>query len=132
MVMNQDMLPEDLRRFILTIPSIPYLEAILLFRNEPNQPWETETVGRRLYMPEEQAEDIIKTLCAAHICAPLPDRPNQYQYQPESESLANLINCLATFYAKNLIEVTNMIHGQSSKNHRVRQFAEAFRWRKEK
>lgn len=49
--MAREPIPEDVRRFILTsIISVPYLEALLLLRNAPNQWWESATVAQRLYI----------------------------------------------------------------------------------
>ena len=38
--MDNAAIPEDIRRFVLTsIPSVPFLEALLLMRAAPEQPW---------------------------------------------------------------------------------------------
>ncbi len=40
-------IPEDLRRLILTaIPSVPYLEAMLLLRMAPERQWDTREVAQ--------------------------------------------------------------------------------------
>ena len=47
-------IPDDLRRFILiSIVSVPHLEALLLLRATPHQEWDGQAVSRRLYIPEQ-------------------------------------------------------------------------------
>jgi hypothetical protein len=50
-------IPEELRRFILTsVPSVPFLEALLLMRADQTQPWRSDTLAARLYVREKTAE----------------------------------------------------------------------------
>ena len=126
--MSTEKLADDLRTFILSIPSIPHLEAILLLKGPPVRPWALDAIGRRLYLAKDQVRIILRRLCAAHICAALPDQPDQYIYQPQSAELVDLIERLVTFYAHNLIEVTNLIHANTSQKN-VQQYADAFKWR---
>jgi len=126
--MSTEKLTDDLRIFILSIPSIPYLEAILLFKGPPVRPWESEAIGRRLYLARDQVKVILRKLCSARICSAVPGRPGQYIYKPESPELDELINKLIDFYAHNLIEVTHLIHANASQKN-VQQYADAFKWR---
>jgi len=49
--------PEELRRFVLTsIPSVPFLEALLLLRANPTQQWHADTLAQRLYVRERTAQ----------------------------------------------------------------------------
>ena len=58
--MTQTPVPDEVRRFVLTsVPSVPYLEALLLLRAGGDQPWDALRVSRRLYIGEAQALDII-------------------------------------------------------------------------
>jgi hypothetical protein len=126
--MCKENLTDDLRQFILSIPSIPYLEAILLLKGPPIRPWSSETVGKRLYLAKDQVGIIMRRLCDAHICNVVPDHPDQYIYHPESTELDDLISRLINFYAHNLIEVTHLIHSNASQKN-VQQYADAFKWR---
>lgn len=126
--MVKDKLTDDLRDFILSIPSIPYLEAILLLKGPPIRPWSSETVGKRLYLAKDQVGIIMRELCDAQICTAVPDHPDQYIYHPESTELDDLICRLIDFYAHNLIEVTHLIHANTSQKN-VQQYADAFKWR---
>lgn len=125
------MFSDELRRFILRIPSIPFLEALLLLRSAPSETWDAEMVARRLYINSQQAIELLKGLAAAHICTEVKRNPDHFIYKPESDELRTLIDELADEYAHNLIEVTNVIHANSNKDQKIHLLADAFVWRKE-
>jgi hypothetical protein len=133
--MDNAAIPEDLRRFVLTtIPSVPFLEALLLMRADPAQPWSTDTLARRLYVREKVAEGLLAELCRSGIAVPWPDAgpcvgAEGYCYRPREEILRERIDRLADLYATNLVEVTHLIH--SSLDRKAQQFADAFKWRKD-
>jgi hypothetical protein len=113
-------LPADLRRFILTsIPSVPYLEAVLLLRAEPQKEWDASQLARRLYVPERTGAELLEQL---------PSGTAGLHYAPDAE-LADLLDRLAQAYATNLVTVTDLIHSRIDR--RAQQFADAFRFRKE-
>jgi len=124
---------EDVRRFILALPSVPHLEAILLMRRSVGASWQADALAKYLYITEEQAGSLLKDLCVAGICGFEPAAPARHFYRPDSAELAKLIDRLSDFYARNIIEVTNIIHANAQKNHskKIQQFADAFRLRKE-
>ena len=128
--MNSSTLSSELRRFIHSIASIPQLEAILLLQQAPEHVWTETTLAQRLYLNKEQAAIMLKELCEAGICAPAPNTHNNFVYAPISTELRKLINQLAVYYPRNLIEVTNMIHSTSGQ--RIKQFADAFKFFKDK
>jgi hypothetical protein len=128
--MNLPLIPEDLRRFILTsVESVPYLEAVLLLRGEPRTPWDIKLVARRLYISDRKSADILLALHGAGLIAHTADDPAQWCYRPVSSELRDMVNRLAALYASNLVEVTHLIHSRHDR--RAQQFAEAFRWRKD-
>jgi Mn-dependent DtxR family transcriptional regulator len=127
--MANDEIPEDLRRFILTsIPSVPYLEALLLLRGQPREWWDSKRVAQRLHVSEKVSRAILEEQGAVGIAAVDPSGP-LYRYQPGSEELRSMIDRLAKFYASHLVEVTNLIHSETSKM--AQHFADAFKWWKE-
>jgi DNA-binding IclR family transcriptional regulator len=127
--MNRDNLPDDIRRFILTsIPSVPYLESVLLLRKESGSHWSASQLARRLYLPEAQTAGILESLEASGIVTKVPHAQPSYRYQPAAQ-LAQMLDGVAQHYAADLLAVTNLIH--SGLNRRANQFADAFRWRKE-
>jgi len=131
MAMDKPSIPEDLRRFVLTsIPSVPFLEALLLMRADPAQAWRRETLARRLYVREKMAEGLLADLCTAGIAVQCDDAgADGYRYGPSDAGLRERIDLLADVYATHLVEVTHLIH--SSLDRKAQQFADAFKWRKD-
>ena len=127
--MNRKDLPDDIRRFILTsVPSVPYIESLLLLRREPGSSWNASLLARRIYVPEPQAAGLLDTLEASGIATRVAGEEDAFRYAPAPE-LAALLDRLATHYAANLLAITDLIH--SGLNRRANQFADAFRWRKD-
>lgn len=128
--MEKAPIPEDLRRFVLTsIPSVPFLEALLLLRADPAQEWHGDTLAQRLYVRERSALALLEDLCRAGMAAPCADSPGCYQYRPGSDQLDARIAALAELYATHLVDVTHLIH--SSLDRKAQQFADAFKLRKD-
>lgn len=126
--MTSSELPADLRRFILTsIPSVPYLEAVLLLRADPGLAWGSSQLARRLYVPEPAGLELVALLRASGIAADA-EAPGCIRYQPD-EALSVLIEGVAAAYTQDLVAVTRLIHSRIDR--RAQQFADAFRFRKE-
>ncbi len=129
-VMADTSIPEDIRRFILTsITSVPYLEAMLLVRSEPERTWDGTRLAQRLYLSDKVAEQILAELHAAGVLVPAEDAACAYRYRPAGAELRARIDRLADVYAKNLVEVTALIHSNTASI--VQRFADAFKWRKD-
>jgi hypothetical protein len=127
--MAREPIPEDVRRFILSsIISVPYLEALLLLRNAPDQSWDRTTVAQRLYISEKTATELLADLSAAGFIV-VTKSESSYRYHPNSDELRQMTDQLAETYAKNLVEITNIIHSKTGK--KAQQFADAFKWRKD-
>ena len=121
-------IPDEVRRFILTsIPSVPYLEALLLLRAEPRQHWDAHRLAGRLYIGEPQASALLQAMQQAGVTQPQDD--GRFSYGPAQPELGALIARLADAYAQDLVGVTDLIHSRVDK--RAQQFADAFRWKKE-
>jgi Mn-dependent DtxR family transcriptional regulator len=128
--MTSGELTDEVRRFILTsIPSVPYLEAILLLRTEPATGWDAQRVARRLYVSEKQAAELLQSLAQAGIAQLNDASASLYRYEPAAPELAERLEQLADAYAANLVGVTGLIHSRIDK--RAQQFADAFRLRKD-
>jgi hypothetical protein len=125
--MADDPIPADLRDFILRfIDSVAHLEALLLLRASPQTTWEPPAVAARLYTSAEQAGEVLAQLCTERL---LVCENGQYRYDGQSPEHIAIIDRLADSYAKQLIPITNLIH---SKPRRIRQFADAFKFRKDR
>jgi hypothetical protein len=127
--MSAKAIPDDLRRFVLTsVPSVPYLEAMLLLRSESGTAWTAPLLARRLYLPEAQAGELLGQLHAASVVVQGGEGDRRYTYGPEP-ALAGMLDRLAQLYATDLVAVTALIH--STVDRRAFQFADAFRLRKD-
>ena len=126
---HDEAIADDVRRFILTsIPSVPFMEAILLFKALPGQAVETRSVGERLYVSEKQAAQLVETLAAAHIIAPVEGSSSAFRFAP-SPQLAAMLDKATHAYVHNLIGVTRIIHSRTERM--AHQFADAFKIRKD-
>ena len=125
--MADDILPGDLRDFISRyIDSIAELEALLLLRANSGEAWDAAKVAQRLYASEQDTAEVLARLCADEL---LSCEGGLYRYSGATPELARLVDRLAEAYAQHLIPVTNMIH---AKPRRIRQFADAFKFRKDR
>ena len=128
--MPREPLPDDVRRFILTsVASVPYLEAMLLLRKEPDHPWDTFRVARRLYMDEQRAGELLSLLHQSGVLSVVEEQPPSYHYAPATDDLRAMIDRVAEAYVSNLVEVTHLIH--STMDRKAQQIADAFRFRKD-
>lgn len=123
--MAEDGIPSHVRRFIAShIDSVGELEALLLLRAMPRE-WEAAEVAARLYTREPDTVEILDRLCRAGLLA---RQDKAYRYECRTDELRLVVDELAGLYARQLIPVTNLIH---AKSRRIRQFADAFRFRKD-
>lgn len=129
--MNGSELPDDVRRFIMTsVPSVPYLEAILLLRIDPGVAWDVRRMAGRLYVAEREVAELLAALAAAGI-ARMEDHGDtaEFRYAPATADLRERLDALAQAYAAKMVGVTQLIHSRTGK--RAQQFADAFRLRKD-
>jgi hypothetical protein len=123
-------IPDGVRRFLAAVvPSVPFLEAILLFRNGAAVDWAPELLAQRLYISPMQAIELARQLEAAGIVVASPGEPARYRYAPQSEALAALLGEVEATYRTSLVEVTNLIHSKSGRQ--AQRFADAFKFRKD-
>lgn len=122
-----DPVPGDLRDFIVRyIDSVAQLEALLLLRANPAEDWNATNVASRLYASEQDAADVLGRLCDDGL---IHCNDGIYRYASDNPEISELVDRLAETYSKHLIPVTNMIH---AKPRRIREFADAFKFRKDK
>lgn len=127
MHMTKTPVPDDVRRFILTsVPSVPFLEALLLLRAEAHARWEPLGLARRLYVTEAQALDLLHALQQTGVAS--RDGQGLFRFDPSTDTLRGVLDELAATYAANLVGVTDLIHSRLDK--RAMQFADAFRFKK--
>jgi len=128
--MPREPIPDELRRFILTsVPSVPFVEAMLLFMAKEGAAITPDEIARGLYMPRAAAGQVIDALRQAQIVAADAAQPEACRFAPASPELDAMVRNLATFYARDLIGVTDLIHSRTARW--AQQFADAFRIRKD-
>lgn len=125
--MTDELVPDDLKTFILEhIESVAQLEALLLMRREAEREWNAQGVAKRLYIPDHAAAEVLGQLRATGLLAA---KGTLYRYEPVTPELSAMVDRLAETYSRALIPVTNIVHNNPL---RLRKFADAFRFRKDK
>jgi hypothetical protein len=123
----EDLIPEDLRDFILRhIDSIAELEALLLLRRNPDGIWRAAAVAERLYITDSEASTVLEHLCSLEL---VTCNDGNFRFAGLSGEQNQLVERIASVYARHLIPVTNLIH---SKPRRLREFSDAFKFRKDR
>lgn len=123
-------IPDDVRRFVMTsVPSVPYLEAMLLFHGAPELQRNRAEVASLLYLKEQVAGDLLEELCSAGVVAPTESSQGRFRYAP-SEAAHAAMSKLAEVYAGNLVGVTNLIHDRTQRS--AQRFADAFKLREDR
>jgi hypothetical protein len=127
--MPREPIPEEVRRFVLTsIPSVPFLEALLVYREARGEALAPTQVGRRLYISERAAAEVIEQLVASRFVQPAGDPAVGHRFDPEPEAAA-MIERVAGSYRTHLVEMTALIHTKTGRI--AQQFADAFKLRKD-
>lgn len=117
---------DELRKFVLTsIPSIPFLESLLLLRQDPARAWTSHALSQRLFVSDARAAEILMQLQSRAMARQEDDR---FVYAAAGE-LDRRIAALADLYRADLLAVTDLIH--SAVDRRAYQFADAFKLRKD-
>ena len=125
--MVDDVIASDLKDFILGhIDSVAQLEALLMLRANPDKSWDVARTARRLYIGERDTAEALAGLSSLGL---LSRDGDSYRYAELSAAQVAMMDRLAEAYARHLIPVTNIIH---RKPRRIREFADAFKFKKER
>lgn len=123
-------IPPDVQRFVLTsVPSVPFLEAVLLFRRQTGRALASSDVMQALYLPEQTVLALLDRLVEAGMLARTDEGSARWRYAPRDAALAGMLDRLARAYAHDLVGITNLIHDGTRKS--AERFADAFKIRKE-
>lgn len=121
----------EVYQFVLDeIDSVPHLEALLLLWNSRPQPWTLDNIAKRLYVATSTAEMLMQDLSRQGLVTVIPGSTEHYGYGPQSEEKDKLISRLDALYRREVVRISTMIHSKPSS--RVRDFARAFRFTKER
>jgi hypothetical protein len=112
------------------IDSVPHLEALVLLWNSRPVGWTCDELASRLYIPPEKVIDLLRDLIRLQLVAESLASPSRYSYFPQSEAQNEMMLRLDEAYRRELVRISTMIHSKTSPG--VREFARAFRLKKEK
>jgi len=116
-------------RFIIEqIDSVPHLEGLLLLWNARPQSRSVHDMAKALYVPVDVAERVLSDLSARDLIVRVPDPPDSYCYNSNSER-DTLLREVDSTYRTQLIRISGLIHSKASVA--VRDFARAFRFKKD-
>jgi Mn-dependent DtxR family transcriptional regulator len=124
--MAEETVSADVGEFILRhIDTVAQLEALLLLWRERGIEWGADAIARRLYISEKSAVEALARLCKSGL---IKQSRGAYLYEGDSEELRSQLDRVASTYSRHLIQVTQLIHTKPS---RIREFANAFKFRKD-
>lgn len=105
-------------------------------RAEPEVRWDRAALAKRLYLGANAAAKLLDSLARAGLAELMQlaelgqsERTRAYRFNPATPELSAMFERLAAHYAADLVGVTDLIHTRADK--RAKQFADAFRWRKD-
>ena len=120
----------DAHQFILEfIDSVPHLEALILLWNSRPVKWTSEELASRLYIPAGKVHDLLRDLVRQQLIAEAPGTPVKYSYLARSKEQDEMMRLVDEAYRHDLVRISTMIHSKASSA--VREFARAFRFKKE-
>jgi hypothetical protein len=125
--MKDEPITADVREFILRhIDSVAQLEALLLMKHNPGERWNAAKMASRIYTSESETAELLARLRADGFLSSADDF---YWYECKNPDEQETVDRLSLIYSRHLIPVTNLIH---AKPRRIRQFADAFKFRKDR
>lgn len=120
----------DPYEFILKkIDSVPQLEALMLLWNSRPVGWTRDELASRLYVAKEKISDLLRDLVRAHLITESQTSPPKYAYFGGSKEQDELMQRVEVVHRQDLVRISTMIHSKASSP--VREFAKAFRFKKE-
>ena len=121
----------DAYEFILeNMDSVPHLEALVLLWNSRPVGWSCGELASRLYIPSERVSDLLRDLVRLQLIAVSQDLSPKYSYFPRSEDQNEMMRQVDATYRRDLVQISTMIHSKASSP--IREFARAFRFKKER
>ncbi|HEX4003813.1 MAG TPA: hypothetical protein VHX36_14270 [Candidatus Acidoferrales bacterium] len=121
----------EVYRFIVDkIDSVPHLEALLLLWNSRPSKWSADDLAKRLYTERDAARILLADLTREDLIVTFPGPAEQYYYESKSPERERTIELVDATYRKQVVRISTMIHSKASSA--VRDFARAFRFKKER
>jgi len=120
---------EALEFIARNIDSVPHLEALILLWNSRPVSWSLAELASRLYVTPERAHEILNDLMRLQLVQEMEGAQPRFGYFPRSGEQDALMQEMDSIYRKDLVRISTMIHSKESSP--VREFARAFRFRKD-
>jgi hypothetical protein len=112
------------------IDSVPHLEALLLIWRTRPRKWSVNEMARSLYVRDDVAERILHGLAQRQLISIAAESGSSYFYESGPEDKDRLMQKVDETYRRELVRISAMIHSKASAA--VREFARAFRFKKDK
>jgi len=125
-----DEIPADVSQFITDhLNSVAELEVLLLVRSDPGRCWSAADISKVLCTPVEMVTEQMVGLQTRGLILAIAGSEPQYQYQPRTPELDQVVASLSEIYKARRVTVITLIYSKPVE--RVRTFADAFRLRKD-
>jgi len=111
-------LPADIRRLVLaSVPSVPFLEALMLLHKHAGRRFACGEAARQLYLDEAATMCLLEAVVSAGFCrGDGDDAQRTYCFERDDEERAAIVDRLAQCYASHLVEMTNLIHDKTQRS----------------
>lgn len=109
------------------IESVPHLEALLLFWEQPDAVWTHADIAARVYVSRDKAREILQDLRRHSFIAESPEVRDGWCYQRAWDE-TGLMAKVAESYRRHLVRVAEMIHAKAESSS-VHEFARAFKFK---
>lgn len=109
------------------IDSVPHLEALLLFQEQPDKAWTHADIAARVYVSRDTARNIVQDLQRHSFIKPSPDVEDAWSYQGAWDE-GGLMQKVAESYRRHLVHVAELIHAKAESSS-VHEFARAFKFK---
>lgn len=121
----------DVYEYILEkIDSVPHLEAVILLWNSRPVGWSAEELASRLYISTEKTAELLQDLIRHQFVQQVPSTPPRYSYLARNEDQNEWMIRVDAAYRREIVRISTMLHSKTSPS--VREFARAFRFKKER
>lgn len=129
--MAADDIPEEVKTFMAEhINSLFQLETLLLLYGSKEIEWSVEDTDRELHLGPQLAGNLLADLHGRGLLSIRHTPDLLYRYSTSSDQLDQAVSALATAYRERRVSVISFLFSRPF--HKVRIFADAFRFRRDK
>jgi hypothetical protein len=130
-VVGEEAIPNEVRQFLVDhVDSVMQLELMLLLQSEPGRQWSGPDIAAELRVDTTWVAAQLDDLCRRQVLICHGGPTARYQFGPADPAVAQTVRMLASRYATHRVSIISMIFSKPAD--RLRNFADAFRLRKDK